>query len=534
MRGMLLRARSATFACVVALALPITLCAGTDSASAKSTTGCLEEAHPPGLVVTEIFTSLKCGETLYDAVHLAPVKNNMQICNVVVPSGYVVTAIGNGGPCGVPIGPPSGNTYVIAEPKPGMLMCNQATDVPEGYIVTGLFNSYTCSAYEFDGNVSVIEYPENNEKLCLWYGHLPAGWNILTQFNDGECGEPFAEGNTATIEGSAPVIGSESAINFQPHVANSFSVLASGPPVPKITESGALPAGVTFSPETDTLAGKPSEEGTYPITFTASNGVSPSAVQQFTLTVSSAIYDNLNTVPEPIHENGQEYQDTETRSIPPFEFPAGGMIEFAGSRSRTLKSITMQLDSYTCESGKYNTFCSTSHPTKTYSYGLTIKVYKVGAGEEPGELIASDTGTVKLLYRPATNPTCADPIVEGVNEGRGYGPACEVGGYLNTVTLKHFTPNDAVLPPKVIILVSNSKADESEGKIANVGLQTGSKDEVPYFEVPAHGGEPEVGSDPLAAAVYIRAQKTETNFEKGSGPANWEGWQPVFEVDAAT
>src|ERR1019366_2844505 len=83
----------------------------------------------------------------------------------------------------------------------------------------------------------------------------------------------------------APAITSASSTTFTEGVAGSFTVTATGSPTPSITESGALPGGVTFI--AGILSGTPSASGTFPITFTASNGVSPNAVQNFTLTVNN-------------------------------------------------------------------------------------------------------------------------------------------------------------------------------------------------------------------------------------------------------
>ena len=57
-----------------------------------------------------------------------------------------------------------------------------------------------------------------------------------------------------------------------------------------MTQTGTLPTGVTFNSATSTLSGTPAAGtgGTYPITFTASNGVGSNAVQSFTLTVNQA------------------------------------------------------------------------------------------------------------------------------------------------------------------------------------------------------------------------------------------------------
>jgi hypothetical protein len=68
-------------------------------------------------------------------------------------------------------------------------------------------------------------------------------------------------------------------------------VTTTGTPAPALSESGSLPSGVTFLDNGDgtaTLAGTPAagSNGIYPITITASNGVSPDASQSFTLTVT--------------------------------------------------------------------------------------------------------------------------------------------------------------------------------------------------------------------------------------------------------
>jgi hypothetical protein len=94
---------------------------------------------------------------------------------------------------------------------------------------------------------------------------------------------------TLTVD-QAPAITSASSTTFTVGGAGSFTVTASGVPVPtSFTESGALPSGVTFT-TAGVLAGTPGAGtgGTYPITITASNGISPNATQSFTLTVAAS------------------------------------------------------------------------------------------------------------------------------------------------------------------------------------------------------------------------------------------------------
>jgi hypothetical protein len=97
---------------------------------------------------------------------------------------------------------------------------------------------------------------------------------------------------TITVQ-QAPAITSAKSATFTVGTQGSFSVQTTGSPAAAITESGKLPSGVTFSDNgngTATLAGTPAAaaNGSYPITITAANGVSPNATQGFTLAVNPA------------------------------------------------------------------------------------------------------------------------------------------------------------------------------------------------------------------------------------------------------
>jgi hypothetical protein len=93
--------------------------------------------------------------------------------------------------------------------------------------------------------------------------------------------------NAFAIVSTAPAITSANNATFQMGVAGTFTVTATGSPAPTLSATGALPNGVTFTPATGVLAGTPTISGNYPLQFTASNGVSPNAVQSFTLKVNA-------------------------------------------------------------------------------------------------------------------------------------------------------------------------------------------------------------------------------------------------------
>jgi YVTN family beta-propeller protein len=85
-----------------------------------------------------------------------------------------------------------------------------------------------------------------------------------------------------------PVITSANTATFTVGTAGNFTVTASGFPVPTFSETGTLPSKVTLS-SAGVLSGTPAANtgGTYKITITASNGISPNATQSFTLIVNS-------------------------------------------------------------------------------------------------------------------------------------------------------------------------------------------------------------------------------------------------------
>ena len=98
---------------------------------------------------------------------------------------------------------------------------------------------------------------------------------------------------TLTVN-QAPGITSPAGTTFTAGQAGTtFTVTTSGVPNSTLSETGALPPGVTFTDNGDgtaTIAGTPAANtgGTYPFTITATNGVDPAATQPFTLTVYRA------------------------------------------------------------------------------------------------------------------------------------------------------------------------------------------------------------------------------------------------------
>lgn len=97
---------------------------------------------------------------------------------------------------------------------------------------------------------------------------------------------------TFTITSAAPVITSWSSVQFTltSSTGGTYTVATTGVPAATLSESGALPSGVSFTPEPGGTAAigvaASTVPGTYTFTIVASNGVSPTATQPFSLTVN--------------------------------------------------------------------------------------------------------------------------------------------------------------------------------------------------------------------------------------------------------
>jgi hypothetical protein len=91
---------------------------------------------------------------------------------------------------------------------------------------------------------------------------------------------------------TAPAITSAATAGGAEGAALAFAVTAGGSPAPAVSETGALPAGVSFADHHDgsaALTGVPAagSTGVYHLTLHAANGAAPDAAQAFTLTVTA-------------------------------------------------------------------------------------------------------------------------------------------------------------------------------------------------------------------------------------------------------
>jgi hypothetical protein len=117
---------------------------------------------------------------------------------------------------------------------------------------------------------------------------------------------------------------------------------------------------------------------------------------------ASTIETIYNSIPSPLPSNlpSQGYQATSTKAL-------GDKIAFLPGSSRNLTTAEFTMSSWACETGSWNTSCTTSEGA-TFNHPITLNLYNTGAGDSAGSLIQSVTQTFAIPYRPSADSTCAD------------------------------------------------------------------------------------------------------------------------------
>jgi hypothetical protein len=123
-------------------------------------------------------------------------------------------------------------------------------------------------------------------------GHLAYGtmysWQVRYENNGGLWSAWSTATDFTTTTAIAPTITSANHTSFTVGEFSTFTMNATGfPPVNAFRESGNLPTGITFNPQTGTLSGTPAPGtgGIYALTLFAGNGALAPATQSFALTV---------------------------------------------------------------------------------------------------------------------------------------------------------------------------------------------------------------------------------------------------------
>ena len=152
---------------------------------------------------------------------------------------------------------------------------------------------------------------------------------------------------------------------------------------------------------------------------------------------TSTIYDSLKLAPNIPSVGPEAYAFREL----------GDEVTFAGS-ARTLDRVVVTLSSWACQGGHWYTADCATQLGATYSLPITLKIYQHDASEAAGALIASQTRTVAVPYRPSSDPLhCSG--------GRWWaGPTLGCFNGLEWLVIFDFRAQNITLPSTVVYGVS--------------------------------------------------------------------------------
>lgn len=134
-----------------------------------------------------------------------------------------------------------------------------------------------------------VSFNDNGNGTGTLFGTPGAntGGSYPLTFTAGNGAGAVAQSFTLTV-GQPPAVTSVDHATFTAGTAGTFTVTTTGFPTAAISQTGALPAGVTLTDNHDgtaTIAGTAASGGVFAVTVSAANGVAPDAAQAFTLTV---------------------------------------------------------------------------------------------------------------------------------------------------------------------------------------------------------------------------------------------------------
>jgi hypothetical protein len=182
-------------------------------------------------------------------------------------------------------------------------------------------------------------------------GLAPGSYTVIVAYTDPAGNFVDAGDTTGTLQvNQASAFTGANTTTFFVRQTNRFTVTAIGTPTPTLGETVTpLPAGITFDPKTKTLQGDGTEAaGTYTLTFTASNGITPEASQTFTLqvnqgsTVTAGSANLIRTSPN-LTISGIGFDPVAANNTVTFDDGAGGTVTAATPTQLTVTLTTPPL-----------------------------------------------------------------------------------------------------------------------------------------------------------------------------------------------
>jgi hypothetical protein len=240
------------------------------------------------------------------------------------------------------------------------------------------------------------------------------------------------------------------------------------------------------------------------------------------------IYDNI---PDPLPGNlfSQPFQAQQAEEF-------GDRIAFEAGTGRKLLTATQTMSSWACESGSWFMGDCVTTPGATFSHPITLNIYAVGAGNQPGALLGSVTQTFNIPFRPS-----ADPV--NCTGGRWYDGTSCFNGYATNITFD-LSGLTFVAPNQVIYGIAYNTSNYGDSPLGPQPCSA-TPQGCPYDSLNVALTDPAtsntVGSNPAPADAYFDTLTAAWYCDGGTGGVGtfrldagcWTGLKPAVLFTAA-
>ncbi len=200
-------------------------------------------------------------------------------------------------------------------------------------------------------------------------------------------------------------------------------------------------------------------------------------------------------------------------------YELGNLVNFATS-ARVLDNVVVQMSSWGCETGSGVTCATTAGAT--FNEPVTFNIYNVGNGTTPGTLVATDTQTFAIPYRPS-----ADAVnCTGANAGAWYDSTTDpvtdqpigcLNGLLTNIT---FNFGHVTVPNSVVYGIAYNTSDYGSP---------------PYGDATAcHASSGGCGYDSLNIGLSNEPGAPSVGTDNDNGTIYWDTTYAGFYCDGGT
>jgi hypothetical protein len=242
---------------------------------------------------------------------------------------------------------------------------------------------------------------------------------------------------------------------------------------------------------------------------------------------SGAVYDSIPTNP-PGNVASLGYEATQTQEL--------GDVVRLGPGGRVLDSVRVLMSSWGCEDGTWHQNATppcTTTPGATFDHELTLNIYSVDSSGEPDTLLASQTETFAIPYRPSADAS-------NCSGGRWFDGTTCFNGFATPVEW-NFSGPAVTLPNKVVWSVAYNTTHYGYDPIGEAAACYTESGGCGYDSLNVGAetlGDPDAGQDVNEADAVYSSANGGNDCDGGTGGAGairldagcWTGYRPLAEI----